>query len=60
MLGPKVAWLGMTREFILSSSKDSHRLMTALQYVPHWLEVDEDTSSSKQPQTVAHIWLTSS
>ncbi len=48
MLGSEVVWLEMTCAFTLSTSNGSHRLMTALQYVRYWLEVDEDTSSGFQ------------
>ncbi len=59
MLRSEVVWLGMTCEFSSSSSTGSYRLMTALQYVPHWPEVHEDISSSVEANS-GHIWLTSS
>ena len=43
MLGSGVVWLRMAFEFTSSTSMGSHRLRTALQYVPRGLEVDEDT-----------------
>lgn len=55
MLGATVVWLRMTCESTSSTSNRSYRLMTALQCVPHWLEVDEDISSSFEPNSGSHM-----
>ena len=55
MLGSEVVWLGTTCESTSSTSTVSHSLVTALQYAPHGLEADEDTSSGLKSNSGLHM-----